>query len=276
MILIADSGSTKCDWHLYDEKYNKLFQKRTVGINPMILSDVEIRFILQQVKTDIPLEITRVEFYCAGGNHEESKHRLAGLFHECFSQAQVLIEDDLEVAARCIKGGSGVLCILGTGSNSCFFDGVYLHKRLPDLGYLVMDIGSGNYYGKELLRSYAYGYMPSELKERFESIYDLHDNVVLKELYNGENPSAYLANFAQFLIQYQEHVFLRKLIKNGVNKVFEHVLGPYHMEMKKHPIYFIGSIAFFLQGAIKKEAKRRGYPSIHFIRKPMDYLVEKF
>ena len=157
MILIADSGSTKCDWHLYDNKNKKVFQKRTIGINPIILSDAEIRLILQLVKNDIPFELLRVEFYCTGGSHEESKHKLVGLLHEYFSQAKILIEDDLELAAKCIKNGAGVLCILGTGSNSCFFDGVTLHKRLPDLGYQVMDEGSGNYYGKELLRSYAYG-----------------------------------------------------------------------------------------------------------------------
>ncbi|WP_228238292.1 N-acetylglucosamine kinase [Allomuricauda sp. M10] len=276
MILIADSGSTKCDWHLYDEKNNKVFQKRTIGINPMILSDAEIRLILQLVKVDIPLEVSRVEFYCAGGSHEESKHRLVGLFHECFSRAKILIEDDLEMAVKCIKGGVGVLCILGTGSNSCFFDGTNLHKRLPDLGYQVMDEGSGNYYGRELLRSYAYGYMPDELKENFEHTYNLQTNAILKELYNGENPSSYLANFAQFLIQYQEHVFIKRLIKKGLDKVFGHVLGPYHSEMKKHPIYFVGSIAFFLQNVIREEAYKRGYTTLYFIRKPIEHIVNDF
>lgn len=275
MILIADSGSTKCDWHLYDEKNNKLFQKRTIGINPMILSDVEIRFVLQQVRTDILFEVTRVEFYCAGGNHEESKHRLIGLFRECFYKAKVLIEDDLEMAAKCIKGDAGVLCILGTGSNSCFFDGSNLHKRLPDLGYQVMDEGSGNFYGRELLRSYAYGYMPDELRKSFECAYNLHADIMVNELYNGENPSSYLAKFAQFLIQHKEHIFIKKLIKNGVDKVFEHVLKPYRIEMKKHPTYFVGSIAFFLQNDITEEAYGRGYDSVYFIRKPIEYIVKE-
>ncbi len=275
MILIADSGSTKCDWHLYDRGNNKVFQKRTIGINPMILSDVEIRFVLQQVRTDIPMEVHRVEFYCAGGSHEESKHRLIGLFHECFSRARVLIEDDLEMAAKCTKGGPGVLCILGTGSNSCFFDGKNLHRRLPDLGYQVMDEGSGNYYGRELLRGYAYGYMPDGLRERFEESHDLRDNAILKELYNGENPSSYLANFAQFLIWNQEHAFMKGLIKKGVDKVFEHVLGPYHLEMEEHPVFFIGSIAFFLQSTIREEAYRRGYGTVYFIRKPIEYIVKE-
>lgn len=276
MVLIADSGSTKCDWHLYDEKKNRVFQKRTVGINPMILSDVEIRYILQKIKFDVQHEITKVEFYCAGGGHEESKHKLIGLFRECFSHAKVLIEDDLEMAAKCIKGGPGVLCILGTGSNSCFFDGKNLHKRLPDLGYQVMDEGSGNYFGRELLRSYAYGYMPAELRKSFECTYDLRDGTILKELYNGENPSSYLANFAQFLIEYQEHVFLGKLIKKGVSNVFEHVLGPYHPEMKNYPIYFVGSIGFFLQNFIKEEAHKKGYESLQFIRKPIEYIFSDY
>lgn len=273
MVLIADSGSTKCDWLGHDSKGIGIFQKRTIGVNPMLLSDMEIETVIQEVRKDIPQGVSRVEFYCAGGNHDESKSRLGDLFQKHFPQANVLVADDLEMAVKCGQGLPGVVCILGTGSNSCFFDGAQIHKRLPDLGFHVMDEGSGNYFGRELLRSHAYGYMPTDLRKIFGDQYDLEDNTIVKELYHGDNPSSYLANFAQFMVQYQEHVFMQGMIKDGVDKVFEHVLGPYKKEMQRHPIYFIGSIAFYLQKTIQNEARKRGYDTVFFIKNPIQYFT---
>ncbi|MBR9855779.1 MAG: N-acetylglucosamine kinase [Algicola sp.] len=276
MILIADSGSTKCDWHVYNKTGAKVFQKRTNGINPIIHSDDDIASVIQVLKDDIPDEILQVEFYCAGGKNEASQQRLIRIFQEYFKQVKVRIEDDLGMAVKCTGGLPGVVCILGTGTNSCFFDGTKIHKRLPDLGYQVMDLGSGNYYGRELLRSYAYGYMPPGLKEKFENRYDLKSEVILQELYHGENPSSYLANFAKFMIENYEHSFLQGIIAEGVEKVFDHVLAPYRREMEQYPLYFIGSIAFYLQDFLREKAKANGYEKVHFISKPIDYLSVAF
>ncbi len=272
MVLIADSGSTKCDWQVYDTTGSMMFQKRTIGINPIIHSDGDICSVLQELKNDMPNEISQIEFYCAGGKNAESKQRLIQIFGQFFKQAQVKIEDDLGMAVKCTKGLPGVVCILGTGANSCFFDGAKVHKRLPDLGYQIMDLGSGNYYGRELLRSYAYGYMPVDLRKSFEKRYDLEDRGILRELYHGENPSSYLASFAKFMIENNKHPFMLSLIREGMEKVFTHVLGPYQFEMKRHPIYFVGSIAFYLQNAIQNKAEAHNFNRIHFIGKPLEYL----
>lgn len=272
MVLIADSGSTKCDWQVYNTAGSVMFQKRTIGINPMIHSDDDIDSVLQELKSIMPHEISQIEFYCAGGEHPESQHRLIKIFGQYFKRARVTIEDDLGIAVKCTKGLPGVVCILGTGANSCFFDGAKIHKRLPDLGYQIMDLGSGNYYGRELLRSYAYGYMPSDLRKTFEDRYNLETKAILRELYYGENPSSYLANFAKFMIANNNHPFMLSLLREGVDKVFTHVLGPYHFEMKRYPIYFVGSIAFYLQNAIQDKAKAHTFNRIHFIGKPLEYL----
>ncbi|NDV16567.1 N-acetylglucosamine kinase [Muricauda sp. TY007] len=272
MVLIADSGSTKCDWQVYNKMGDMVFQKSTNGINPMIHSDDDILLVLQELKNDILIEISQIEFYCAGGKNEESQQRLTRVFHQLFKRAQVRIEDDLGMAVKCTKGVPGVVCILGTGSNSCFFDGTKIHKRLPDLGYQVMDLGSGNYFGRELLRSYAYGYMPHDLMEKFGNRYDLESKVILQELYRGENPSSYLANFARFMIENHEHPFHLAMIEKGMEKVFDYVLRPYQYEIKRHPLYFIGSIAFHLQDHLREKAKVQGYEAIHFIDKPIKYL----
>ncbi len=274
MVLIADSGSTKCDWQVCDKAGTTVIQKRTNGINPMIHSDNDIELILKELKNDVPYEILQVEFYCAGGKNEESQQRLTRIFHQFFKQAEVRIEDDLGVAVKCTKGVPGVVCILGTGANSCFFDGTNIHKRLPDLGYQIMDLGSGNYFGRELLRSYAYGYMPTDLMKKFENIYNLNSKVILQELYNGENPSSYLASFARFMIENHEHRFFQSMIADGLEKVFDYVLGPYQFEIQQHPLYFIGSIAFHLQDLIKEKAKEYNCEAIRFIGKPIAYLSE--
>ncbi|KAB5490638.1 hypothetical protein [Flagellimonas hadalis] len=98
-------------------------------------------------------------------------------------------------------------------------------------------------------------------------------NTLVKELYHGDNPSPYLANFAQFMIQHQDHLFMQEVIKDGIDKVFEHVLRPYREEMECCPIYFVGSIAFYLQEVIQHEAHKKGYNTVHFIQKPIEYLV---
>lgn len=272
MVLIADSGSTKCDWHVYNTSGVRLFQRRTTGINPMIHSDDDIEAVLQGLKEHLEDGISRVEFYCAGGKDYSSQQRLSRIFQKYFNHAQVQIADDLGMAVKCTKGKPGVVCILGTGSNSCFFDGTEIHKRLPDLGYQVMDLGSGNYFGRKLLRSYAYGYMPSDLMKEFGDRYDLKGKVILQELYHGENPSSYLANFAKFMIENHGHPFFWSIIDDGLEKVFEYVLGPYQYEMKRHPLYFIGSIAFHLQDFLREKAKVKGYETIHFMDKPIKYL----
>lgn len=272
MVLIADSGSTKCDWHVYNASGVRLLKRRTKGINPMIHSDDDIERILQGLKEDIGDGISLVEFYCAGGKNDRSQQRLSRILRKYFNNAQVQIADDLEMAVKCTGGKPGVVCILGTGSNSCFFDGTKIHKRLPDLGYQVMDLGSGNYFGRELLRSYAYGYMPSDLMEEFGNRYDLNGKVVLQELYHGENPSSYLANFAKFMIENHEHPFFRSIVEDGFEKVFDYVLGPYWYEMKRHPLYFIGSIAFYLQDLLRAKAKVYSCSAVHFIGKPLEYI----
>ncbi len=272
MVLIADSGSTKCDWHVYNTSGTRLLKRSTKGINPMIHSDDDIEKILRGLKENIENEISLVEFYCAGGKDDNSQQRLSRIFRKYFNHAQVQIDDDLGMAVKCTNRKPGVVCILGTGSNSCFFDGTKIHKRLPDLGYQVMDLGSGNYFGRELLRSYAYGYMPSDLMEEFGNRYDLKDKIVLQELYHGENPSSYLANFAKFMIENHNHPFFRSIIEDGLEKVFECVLGPYQYEMKQHPMYFIGSIAFHLQDFLREKAKEKEYGTIHFMDRPIKYL----
>ncbi|WP_445736844.1 hypothetical protein [Mariniflexile sp.] len=169
----------------------------------------------------------------------------------------------------------GVICIIGTGSNSCYFDGSKIERRIISLSFLLMDDGRGNYFGKELLRAYFFDKMPIMLKDKFSKSFDLDEDVLLENLYEKENASGYLAQYAQFLIENKSDSYIEEIINNGIYKVFENLINPYHEELKKVPLYFVGTIAYFLQQSILKEANKRGYTIGLFVKPPIDNLVTK-
>lgn len=156
MILIADSGSTKCDWMLIDANKNIKRKIRTQGLNPLLLNTSQIKDVLYQSKdlANINLKIKTVLFYGAGCGAYNTKAPLLQLFSTFFPNAKVLIEEDLIAAVHGSTKEPAVVCILGTGSNCCFFDGNRIHTKQASLGYMVMDECSGNYFGKKLLNTY--------------------------------------------------------------------------------------------------------------------------
>ena len=175
MLLIADSGSTKCDWILYKNKGKEPFRIRTKGLNPSILkkkslkkiitNNVELYGYKNQVKT--------IYFFGAGCSTKKNKKIIDNLLVSFFENAKSIVEEDLMAAVWATTNRPAVVCILGTGSNCCYYDGNIIHKKTPSLGHLVMDEGSGNYFGKELLKSYYYKQLPDELRFSFERSFNL-------------------------------------------------------------------------------------------------------
>lgn len=277
MILIADSGSTKCDWVVVDKKRDIILKVKTEGINLRYLNLKKISEILYSIKElfNIKENITDILFYGAGFSDNQSQLNLLKIFSDYFPNAKVKIEEDLTAAVLASTSLPGVICILGTGSNSCYFDGTKIERRLASMGFLLMDDGSGNYFGKELLRSYYYNKMPLEIKEKFSKVFNLNEEIVLEHLYEKENVSGYLAQFARFIIENESDPFIKGIISKGVYNVFENLIDPYHYELKSVPLHFVGSIAHYLQQDILIEAKKRGYIVKSFVKAPMDNLVAK-
>ncbi|UOB18409.1 N-acetylglucosamine kinase [Abyssalbus ytuae] len=275
MILIADSGSTKCDWVLLGKNNKVILKTTTTGINPTLLSPAEIQNILhgsgdlEKIKENT----RKILFYGAGCAGRQSHGRLQKVLSVFFPHAAITIEEDLTAAVHGATTLPGVVCILGTGSNCCYYDGKKIHLHHISLGYAVMDECSGNYFGKQLLKAYFYNHMPSELKIKFENLFDLSPDSVLKNLYHNENPSAYLAGFARFLIENRSHTFIKTIIKKGIDSLFETLLKSYSKELKNNPLHFVGSIAWCLQEEITEQTKHRNYEVKSFVRRPIDNII---
>ncbi|RAJ16196.1 N-acetylglucosamine kinase [Olleya aquimaris] len=279
MILVVDSGSTKCDWIAVDKNGNQLLEKiRTKGLNPAIISEKKIKKILKKSK---PLKenkdiVTHVFFYGAGCGTENPRLMLKVVLQEFFPNADVLVDEDTMAAVYATintPDEAAVVCIMGTGSNCSYFDGKQLHQRVKSLGYTIMDDASGNYYGKELLRDYYFNHMPEEIKIAFADKYNLEADYIKYNLYKQPNPNAYLAQFAEFMILNKDSKYIVELIKSGIRRFAKNMILQYKEELKTVPVHFAGSIAFFCQDEIKAVAKELGFQVGNFERRPIEGLV---
>ncbi len=165
-----------------------------------------------------------------------------------------------------------VVCILGTGSNSCYFDGEKLHMKVASLGYTLMDEASGNYFGKQLIRDYFYSKMPKKIAESFSKQFNLDPDTIKENLYRMPNPNMYLASFAKFMFEFKEEKYIKKTIKKGFQEFFKYRILPYG-KTKETPIYFIGSIAYYFNDTLEKVANKHNLEITGVIQRPIDNLL---
>ncbi|WP_304144175.1 N-acetylglucosamine kinase [Mesoflavibacter zeaxanthinifaciens] len=279
MILIVDSGSTKCDWKAVDNQGNQLLEKiRTKGLNPALLSEKKIKKVLKKSEAlkKHRNEVTNIYFYGAGCGTENPKLVLKLVLHEFFPNAEISVEEDTMAAVFATVNEpteAAVVCIMGTGSNCSYYDGKKLHQRVKSLGYTLMDDASGNYYGKELIRDYYFNHMPEEIKVAFGDKYNLDADYIKYNLYKQPNPNAYLASFAEFMILNKDSDYVKELIKKGIRRFAKNMILQYEEELKTVPVHFAGSIAFFCQEEIKEVAKELNFTVGNFERRPIEGLV---
>lgn len=281
MILIVDSGSTKCDWIAIDSKNGKeVFDKqRTRGLNPAIISEADAYDIISrnQILVQYKSEIEHVFFYGAGCGTVEAPKILESVLSSIFINAKVLVKEDTYAAIYSTVGiehSPAVVCILGTGSNCTYFDGKGVHQRVISLGYSIMDDGSGNYFGRQLLRDYYFNRMPHNLKLIFKTRYDMNDDVIKTNLYKKPNPNAYLATFAEFLVLNKESDYVQGVIKKGLRSFVSTMILQFEEEIQTVPVHFAGSIAYFLQREIKEVAQEFGFTVGNFQRRPIEGLSD--
>jgi N-acetylglucosamine kinase-like BadF-type ATPase len=279
MVLIVDSGSTKCDWKVVDNNGKQLFEKiRTKGLNPALLKEKKLTNIISKSKKlmQIKSEVTHLFFYGAGCGTEKPRAMLTQVLQLIFTNAHVDVSEDTMAAVRATLNHddeAAVVCILGTGSNCSYYDGEKLNQRVISLGYTLMDEASGNYFGKELIRDYYFNYMPEELKVAFLSKYNLEADYIKYNLYKTPNPNAYLASFAEFMFLNKESEYIIQLIKKGIRLFAKNMILQYAEEIKTVPVHFAGSIAFFAQDEIKAVAKEFNFKVGNFERRPIEGLV---
>ena len=250
-ILIADSGATKCEWCLVQNGKKKTIL--TQGISPYFLNAAQITALL--TKELIPkltnAEITNIHFYGTGLSNVDNAKIIKQVLKKMFFKAKTEVQTDLLGAARALCGKQkGIACILGTGSNSCYYNGKKIVKNSPGLGYVLGDEGSGAYLGKKVVQHFLYNTFDEELKARFEKYFQTSTIEILDHVYKQPLANRYLASYAIFLAENRGHYMIENIIEDGLNDFFFTHLYKYR-ESWILPIHFIGSIAFGFRDVLK-------------------------
>ncbi len=277
MLLIADSGSTKTSWRLIDAaKSARDFS--TIGYNPHYFETAEIRKSLEEtLLTQLgfaPQLIREVHFYGAGCSSKRENKTVRDALNAVFPKASNNVDHDLLAAARAACGRKpGIACILGTGSNSCAYDGGNIVDGVPSLGFIMGDEGSGAHLGRALLKTYFYREMPADIVKSFEKQYGLTKDELISNIYHKPMPSRYSAQFSRFCTDYKEHPFIQKLLRENFEEFLVRHVTKYE-NAQKWPIHYIGSVAFYFQDILIQLMEELNMKPGRFIRNPLDRLVE--
>lgn len=281
MILITDGGSTKCDWIAIDSNGKQAAEKiRTKGLNPAILSESKLAKTIKKSEELMAIanDVRHVFFYGAGCGTENPRQLLKSILESQFKNAEIEVREDTYAAVRAsinANNEAAVVCILGTGSNCSYYDGKDLHQRVSSLGYILMDDASGNYFGKQLIRDYYFEKMPDTIRIAFAHKHNLEADFIKYNIYKQANPSAYLADHAEFMFLNKDSDYIRNMILTGIRLFTENMILQFKAELDKGvPVHFAGSIAFFAQKEIKQVGKEYGFKIGNFVRRPIDGLVD--
>ena len=271
--LIADSGSTKCEWCLINNGKKKTIL--TQGISPYFLDTNQIIELLQ--KELLPklknVEIANIYFYGTGLSNVNNVKIVNAALKKLFKGAKIEINHDLLAAARALCGNKkGIACILGTGSNSCFFNGKKIVKNSPGLGYVLGDEGSGAYLGKKVLQYYLYQTFDEDLLSRFEKQFNTNKTEILDAVYKKPLANRYLATFNNFLVDNRGHYMVENIIEDALNDFFFTHL-PKYTESWTLPINFVGSVAHGYKDVLKELCNVYELELGIILKKPMEGLI---
>lgn len=271
-LLIADSGATKTAWILHEN--GKTIRFLTSGISPFLMTQPQIE---QLIRTEFPPKILRkpiyyIYYYGTGCKGKSTAKIVTRSLESIYKNATISVTHDLMGAAIASCGDkAGIACILGTGSNSCYFNGKKIISNSPGLGYVLGDEASGAYYGKLLVQHYLYKKLDSALELAFEEEFKTSKDEILHHVYKEPFPNRYLANFAKFLSMHRGHYLVENIIEDGLRTFFDtHLLRYAHI--RKIPVHFVGSIAFYFQDKIYELCNVYGFQLGKILKNPIDAL----
>ncbi|MBI9059120.1 MAG: ATPase [Labilibaculum sp.] len=271
MILIAESGSTKTDWILLGSK-GVIKRQQTLGINPYHQNKSSIINIISSLNQFD--SISKIFFYGAGCAVDEKKQIIKDALLEIFPGANCEINSDVLAAARSVCGiEKGIACIIGTGSNSCLYNGKNIEHNVPPLGYILGDEGSGAVMGKKLIADILKNLAPKEIKSAFYKKYELDYGEIINKVYKEEAPSRFLAQFTVFLSENIDSPYVSQLVKNSFREFFERNIKQYDNH-DSLPIHFIGSIAFYFKNELQIVAKETGLSLGKIQQSPLEGLIQ--
>ena len=274
MILIADCGSTKTDWVLC-EGDDIIARVKTQGLNPTHQESEEIFEILSAELTD---EITahkpqKIYFYGAGCAYETANNRMRRALEGIFATKEIEINSDLLAAARALcKHEEGIACILGTGSNSCLFDGEKIIDNTPSLGYILGDEGSGAHLGRQLISDCIKKQLPKKICDKFFEQYDLSVATILEKTYHSSLPNRWLASFTPFLSENRNVPEIKVMLKQCFKQFFQRNTMVYRRSWL--PIHIIGNVGLNFSEEIKETAESLGLSIGNIVDSPMNGLIE--
>jgi len=273
-ILIADSGATKAEWCLLTGGKKKTII--TQGISPYFLNTAQITDLLEkELKPRLKnTEVDKIYYYGTGCANPVNAKSVKKALRTVFKSAAADVTHDLMAAARALCGKKkGIACILGTGSNSCYYDGKKIVKNSPGLGYVLGDEGSGAYLGKKVIQYYLYGTFDEELRGRFDLTYTTNAAEILENVYKKPLPNRYLASYAKFLAENRGHYMIENIIEDGLNDFFFNHLCKYR-ETWTLPVSFAGSVAFGFKDVLQQLCNSYEFELGKVMKNPMEGLID--
>ena len=274
-ILIADSGSTKCDWMVIDETGATLSEFHTMGFNPYFHNSdlVEEKMRESEEAMSIAKDVSKVYFYGAGSSSEALCAVIREGLERVFTEANVHVGHDLDGAAYSTYAGSpAITCIIGTGSNSCYFDGEVTTEKVPALAYILGDEASGSWFGKRLLSLHLYHKLDPIVYADFNSTFGFSKDDIVNRVYKEPNANVFLASFMTFLGRHQEVPQIISLLEEGF-QAFIDVHVKCYDNYREVPVHFVGSVAFHFQSVLRHVCAREGIEVGQIIKRPVDGLA---
>ena len=269
MIIIADSGGSKTDWRLlYTDR--TIGQVSTAGFNPYYQSIDDLRKSVHEgLRPEVKEDVTKIFFYGAGVSSVKNQLAIKSVFLEYFPESQIEIGWDLLAAARALCGEEpGIACILGTGSNSCLYDGKEITDNVANLGWILADEGSGANMGKKFLLEYLRKKMPDDLAKQFHARFPLSREEFLEKIYQQEKPNAFLASFSKFIFHHIKNPYCYQLVYNSFLEFYENNVMQY-AGYKNLKVHFTGSIGFYFSDVLRQVANDKGITVKNILEGPI-------
>ncbi len=258
MIIIADSGGSKIDWRLIRND-GTIGQANSVGFNPYYQPVHHFKKIVEDsLLPQVHEKTSKIFYYGTGVSSDKNVQVIRSVFAEHFPEASIEVGWDLLAAARALCGHEpGIACILGTGSNSCLYDGEKITDNVANLGWILADEGSGTYMGKRLVFDYFRNQMPESLAKQFHARFPWSREEVLEKVYQQEMPSAFLASFAKFIFQHLKEPYCYQLVYKSFSEFFENNVMKYP-NYKDLKVHFTGSIGFYFSDVLRQVGNDKG------------------
>ncbi|WP_373494444.1 N-acetylglucosamine kinase [Aquiflexum sp.] len=254
MILIADSGASKTDWRVINQS-GEIGQHRGIGFNPNYQTAEEMSNELQDdFLLDLRDDVEVIFYYGAGCASPKNRLQVTNALNDIFKKAEINVDHDLMAAARATCGHNpGIACILGTGSNSCDYDGELIIDKRPAPGYILGDEGGGAYIGRKFLQDFIHEEMPKKLRNQVIDKFQLDNNTIIENVYQRPFPGRYMASFCRFITEHIKDPYCYMLYYNSFQDFFKKHIMKYD-DYKKKPVSFVGSIAFYNSDILRSAA----------------------